>query len=99
MHVIAQISYFCTIHAFCTNCAPLAADCFYFVRGFILSVSDHYQADVIEAFSPTYFNRCLTNIDNPYFEQMLNQTYFEELRLNMANYFDIEAFFWTWTCP
>ena len=33
----------------------------------------------------------LLNIDNPYFEQMLDQTYHTELQLNNANSFDIEV--------
>ena len=36
-----------------TNCAPLVADLFLFCyeRDFILSLSDNYLADVVEAFN------------------------------------------------
>ena len=44
------------------------------------------QADVIEAFNLTsrYLDDCL-NIDNPYFEGMVNQIYPPELQLNKSN--------------
>ena len=34
-----------------TNCVPLDADLFCYERGFILSLSDDKQADIIEAFN------------------------------------------------
>ena len=42
----------------------------------MLSLSDNYQADVIEAFNstPRYLDDIL-NIDNPYFEQMVGRIY------------------------
>ena len=44
-----------------TNCAPLVADLFLFFyeRGFMLSLSDNNQTDIIEAFNSTsrYFSR------------------------------------------
>ena len=53
-----------------TNCAPLVADLFLFCyeRDFMLSLSDNYQTDIIEAFNSTsrYLDDLL-NIDNPYF--------------------------------
>ena len=51
-----------------------------------------YQADVIEAFNSTskYLDDLL-NIDNPYFEGMVNQIYPSELQLNKANISDTEA--------
>ena len=77
-----------------TNCAPLVADLFLFCyeRDFMLSLSDTYQADIIEAFNSTsrYLDDLL-NIDNPYFEQMVGQIYPTELQLNKANYSDTEA--------
>ena len=77
-----------------TNCAPLVADLFLFCyeRDFMLSLSDNKQPDIIEAFKSTsrYLDDLL-NIDNPYFEQMLDQIYPTELQLNKANYSDIEA--------
>ena len=50
------------------------------------------QADVMEAFNLTrrYLDDLL-NIDNPYFEGMVNQIYAHELRLNKANTTDTEA--------
>ena len=50
------------------------------------------QADVIEAFNSTsrYLDDLL-NIDNPYFEGMVNQIYPSELQLNKANISDTEA--------
>ena len=55
------------------NCAPLVADLFLFwhERGFMTSLSDDNQADIIEAFNSTY--KDLLNTDNPYFEGMVNQ--------------------------
>ena len=42
------------------------------------SLSDHNQAEIIEAFNSTtrYFDDLL-NVDNPYFEGMVNQTAIE----------------------
>ena len=39
-----------------TNCAPLVADLFLFCYGrdFMTSLSDDYQADIIEAFNSTF---------------------------------------------
>ena len=77
-----------------TNCAPLVADLFLFCydRDFMLSLSDNNQADIIEAFNSTsrYLDDLL-NIDNPYFEQMVDQIYPTELQLNKANSSDTEA--------
>ena len=62
-----------------TNCAPLVADLFLFFfyeRDFMLSLSDNYQTDIIEAFNSTSrYSDDLLNIDNPYFEQMVGQVY------------------------
>ena len=77
-----------------TNFAPLVADLFLFCyeRDFMLSLSDSNQADIIEAFNSTsrYLDDLL-NIDNPYFEQMVDQIYPTELQLNKANSSDTEA--------
>ena len=77
-----------------TNCAPLVADLFLFCyeRGFMLSLSDNNQADIIEAFNSTsrYLDDLL-NIDHPYFEQIVGQIYPTELQLNKANSSDTEA--------
>ena len=77
-----------------TNYAPLVADLllFCYERDFMLSLSDNYQADVVEAFNSTsrYLDDLL-NIDNPYFAQMVSQIYPTELQLNKANPSDTEA--------
>ena len=71
-----------------TNCAPLVADLFLFCyeRDFMKNLSSDNQADVIKAFNLTsrYLDDLL-NIDNPYFEGMVNQIYPPELQLNKAN--------------
>ena len=76
-----------------TNCASLVADLFlYYERDFMDSLNHDNQADVIEAFNSTsrYLDDLL-NIDNPYFEGMVNQIYPSELQLNKANISDAEA--------
>ena len=78
-----------------TNCASLVADLFLFCyheRDFMKSLSPEDQADIIEAFNSTsrYLDDLL-NIDNIYFEQMVNQIYPTELQLNKANSSDTEA--------
>ena len=77
-----------------TNCAPLAADLFLFCyeRDFVTSLSDVKQAEIIEAFKSTsrYLDDIL-NIDNSYFEGMVNRIYPPELQLNKANTSDTEA--------
>ena len=59
-----------------TNCAPLVADLFLFCyeRNFMTSLSYDNQADIIVAFKSTsrYLDDLL-NIDNPFFEGMVNQ--------------------------
>ena len=56
------------------------------------SPSNDNQANIIEAFNSTsrYLDNLL-NIDNPYFEGMVNQIYTPELQLNKANTSDTEA--------
>ena len=77
-----------------TNCALLVADLFLFCyeRDFMTSLSDIKQAEIIEAFKSTsrYLDDLL-NIDNPYFEGMVNRIYPPELQLNKANTSDTEA--------
>ena len=77
-----------------TNCAPLVADLFLFCNGidFMTSLSGVKQAEIIEAFKSTsrYLDNLL-NIDNPYFEGMVNRIYPPELQLNKANTSDTEA--------
>ena len=71
-----------------TNCAPLVADLFLFCyeRDFMTSLSGVKQAEIIEAFKSTsrYLDDLL-NIDNPYFEGMVNRIYPPELQLNKAS--------------
>ena len=67
-----------------TNCAPLAADLFLFCyeRDFMLSLSEDNQS-VLSAFSSTsrYLDDLL-NIDNDFFDSMVNRIYPPELQLN-----------------
>ena len=53
---------------------------FCYERDFVLSLSDNNQTDIIEALNSTsgYLDDLL-NIDNPYFEQMVDQIYPTEL--------------------
>ena len=79
-----------------TNCAPLVADLFLYCYGrdFMDSLNHDNQADVIEAFNTTsryMYLDYLLNIDNPYFEGMVNQIYTPELQLNKANISDTET--------
>ena len=68
-----------------TNCAPFVADLllFYYERDFMTSLSDDIEVDIIEAFTSTsrYLDDLL-NIDNPYFEEMVNQIYPSVQKLN-----------------
>ena len=77
-----------------TNCAPHVADLllFYNKRDFMNDLSSDNQADGIKGFNSTsrYLDDLL-NIDNPYFEGMVNQIYPPELQLNKANTSDTEA--------
>ena len=77
----------------CTNCAPLVADLFLFCyeRDFMKYLSSDNQADVIKAFNSSRYLDDLLNIDNPYFEGMVNQIYPPELQLNKTNTSDTEA--------
>ena len=65
-----------------TNCAPLVAALFLFCyeRGFMMSLSDDRQADVIDAFNTIskYLDDIL-NINNVYFDNMVSQIYHSEL--------------------
>ena len=77
-----------------TNCAPLVADLFLFCYeiDFMTSLSDVKQAEIIEAFKSTSrYLVDLLNIDNPYFEGMVNRIYPPELQLNKTNTSDTEA--------
>ena len=77
-----------------TNCASLVADLFLFCyeRDFMKDLSSDNQADVFKEFNSTSrYSDDLLNIDNPYFEGMVNQIYTSELRINKANTSDTEA--------
>ena len=57
------------------NCAPLVADLFLFCYEiyFMKDLSNDNQADIIKAFNSTSRHLDdLLNIDNPYFEGMVN---------------------------
>ena len=77
-----------------TNCAPLVADLFLFCyeRDFMKSLSRENQADIIEAFKSTsrYLDDLL-NIDNIYFDQIVDRIYPTELQLNRANSCDTQT--------
>ena len=80
-----------------TNCAPLVEDLFLFCyeRDFMKSLSRENQADIIEAFNSTSrYLDALLNIDNIYFNQMVDRIYPTELQLNRANSSDTETPFW-----
>ena len=77
-----------------TNSSPLVADLFLFCyeRDFMLSLLDKNQTDIIEAFNSTSrYLDYLLNIDNPYFEQMVDQIYPTDLQVNNANSSDTEV--------
>ena len=79
-----------------TNCAPLVADLllFCYERDFMLSLLDDTQSDVIEAFNSIsrYLNDIL-NIDNNFFDSLVNRISPWELQLNKTNVSDTEASF------
>ena len=79
-----------------TNCVPLVAYLFLFCyeRDFMTYLSGVKQAEIIEAFKSTsIYLDDLLNIDNPYFEGIVNSIYPPELQLNKANTADTEAQF------
>ena len=79
-----------------TNCAPLVADLFLFCyeRDFMLYLSEYNQSDVIKAFnSISRYLDDLLNIDNNFFDNMVNRIYPSELQLNKANVSDTEVSF------
>ena len=79
-----------------TNCAPLVTDIFLvcYERDFMLSLSEENQSGVIEAFNSTsrYLDDLL-NIDNNFFDSMVNRIYPSELQLNKTNVSDADALF------
>ena len=80
-----------------TNCAPLVAHLFLFCyeRDFMLSLAEDNKSGVIEAFnSASRYLDDLLNIDNNFFDGMVNRIFPSELQLNKANVSDAEASFW-----
>ena len=79
-----------------TTCASPVADLFFFCyeRDLMLSLSGDNQSSVNEAFNSTsrYLDDLL-NIDNNFFDSMVNRIYPSELQLNKANVSDTEASF------
>ena len=77
-----------------TNCAPLVADQFLFCyeTDFMLSLSEDNQSNFIEAFNSTsrYLDDLL-NIDNNFFDSIVNRIYPSKLQLNQANASDTKA--------
>ena len=75
-------------HSACTATARQESD----ERDFMKSLSRENQADIIEAFNSTsrYLDDLL-NIDNIYFDQMVDRIYPTELQLNRANSSDTKA--------
>ena len=73
-----------------TNCAPLVADLFLYCyeRDFMKSLSRENQADIIEAFNSTsrYLDDLL-NIDNIYFDQMVDRIYPTEFPIEQSKFF------------
>ena len=84
-----------------TSCAPLVADLFLFsyetdfsTYSFMLSLLEDNQSDVIEAFnSNSRYLDDLLNIDNVFFDSMVNRIYPSELQFNKPNVSDTEASF------
>ena len=79
-----------------TNCAPLVADLFLFCfgRDLMLSLSDDNQSEVTEAFnSISRYLDDLLNIDNTFFDSMVNHIYSSELQLNKTDVSDNDASF------
>ena len=79
-----------------TNCAPLVTDLFLFCyeRDFMKSLARENQADIIEAYDSTsrYLDDLL-NIDNIYFDQMVDRIYPTEFQLDRAKSSVTEASF------
>ena len=62
-------------------------------RDFMLSHSDDNQSEDIEAFSSSRYLDDLLNIDNNFFDIMVNHIYPSGLQLNKANVSDTETTF------
>ena len=79
-----------------TYYAPLIADVFfYYVRDFMISLSDDKQTNIIDAFNTTsrYLNDIL-DINNDYFDKLVSQILPSKLQFNKANTSDTkDAYF------
>ena len=78
------------------DCAPLVADLSLFCHegDIMLSLLPDNQSNVIKAFNSTSrYLHDLLNIDNNFFDSMVNRIYPSELQLNKANVSDTEASF------
>ena len=77
-----QIAGFFNVYKLCPTCS----------RFLFCNFSDDNRADIIEAFNSTSrYLDTLLNINNPYFEGMVNKIYPLELQLNKANASDTDA--------
>ena len=65
----------------------------------MMSLSEDNQSAGIEAFNSTsrYLDDLL-NVDNNFFDSMVNRIFPSELQLNKANESDTEAAFFGWFC-
>ena len=79
-----------------TNCALLVAYLFLFCyeRGFMMSLSDDKQADIIDACNTTFrYLDDILNITNVYLDNMVSQICPSELKLIKASTTDTDATF------
>ena len=79
-----------------TDGASLVADLFLFCYelNFMLSLSKDNQSGVIESFGSTsWYLDELLNIDNNFFDSMINHTYLSEILLNEAKVSDTGALY------
>ena len=80
IHLLKLMDYLLVQADLGTNYAPFVADLFLFCyeRDFMLSLSEDNQSDVIEAFNSTsrYLDDLL-NIDNNFFDSMVNRIYLQ----------------------
>ena len=82
-----------------TYCASLIADLFLFCSesDFMVSLSYNKETEIIQAFNSTSRYLDLLNIDNSYFECMVDRIYPPKLLLNKDNASDTEAPFFGFT--
>ena len=79
-----------------TNYAPLVAGSYLFCyeSGFMISLSDDKQADIVDALNTAFrYLDDILNINNVYLDNGISQIYSSELQLNKANASDTEAAF------